>query len=68
LRRIEGRRVFAPAGQQLAAGKMQIAPEVVNFGKRAIVDARDGQRLRLGQRRKGVVDSGDQPICRGAAE
>jgi hypothetical protein len=61
-RRLERAFVFAATGRQLASREMEVAAKIVNLGQRAIVEACGGERLRLGQRRKGVVKARDEAI------
>ena len=50
---------------KLAAGKVQIAAQVVNLGERAVVGGEVRRRLGFRQRSEGVVDLGKQPVGRG---
>ena len=65
-----GGRLSAPLRQEskLAAGKVQIATEIVNLAERPIGGARPRPRLGLRQRSESVAELGQQPVARGAAD
>ena len=67
-RDLERGRVLVSARIKLAAGKVQIAAQVVNLGERAVGGGGARRRLGFRQRSEGVVELGEQPVGRGDAD
>src|SRR5208337_97373 len=61
-------RVLVAARIELAAGKVQIATQVVNLGERAVGSGGARRRLGFRQRSEGVVEPGEQSAGRGSAD